>query len=161
MIVHHDPVVKHRSAQAPASTGGRRSRQSSSPAAAGGNGSVSGGTHVITESAKSALAQIAASTIHTAAEDAPEAAEVPAVTVTDAQPEAAPERAKRPRKKREPASRSSANERSEKEILLDSVLSALPEPKAPGQGRGRRRVTTAALTGTPVAATPTAEPAAE
>ncbi|EIC06882.1 ribonuclease, Rne/Rng family [Microbacterium laevaniformans OR221] len=161
VIVHHDPVVKHRSAQAPASTGGRRSRQSSSPAAAGGNGSVSGGTHVITESAKSALAQIAASTIHTAAEDAPEAAELPAVTLTDAQPEAAPERAKRPRKKREPASRSSANERSEKEILLDSVLSALPEPKAPGQGRGRRRVTTAALTGTPVAATPTAEPAAE
>lgn len=161
VIVHHDPVVKHRSAQAPASTGGRRSRQSSSPAAAGGNGSVSGGTHVITESAKSALAQIAASTIHTAAEDAPEAAELPAVTLTDAQPEVAPERAKRPRKKREPASRSSANERSEKEILLDSVLSALPEPKAPGQGRGRRRVTTAALTGTPVAATPTAEPAAE
>lgn len=161
VIVHHDPVVKHRGAQAPASTGGRRSRQSSSPAAAGGNGSVSGGTHVITESAKSALAQIAASTIHTAAEDAPEAAELPAVTVIDAQPEAAPERAKRPRKKREPASRSSANERSEKEILLDSVLSALPEPKAPGQGRGRRRVTTAALTGTPVAATPTAEPAAE
>ncbi|EPD83227.1 ribonuclease E [Microbacterium sp. oral taxon 186 str. F0373] len=161
VIVHHDPVVKHRGAQAPASTGGRRSRQSSSPAAAGGNGSVSGGTHVITESAKSALAQIAASTIHTAAEDAPEAAEAPAVTLIDAQPEAAPERAKRPRKKREPASRSSANERSEKEILLDSVLSALPEPKAPGQGRGRRRVTTAALTGTPVAATPTAEPAAE
>ncbi|GAA4065300.1 hypothetical protein GCM10023065_16420 [Microbacterium laevaniformans] len=161
VIVHHDPVVKHRGAQAPASTGGRRSRQSSSPAAAGGNGSVSGGTHVITESAKSALAQIAASTIHTAAEDAPEASEVAEVTLPDVQPEVAPERAKRPRKKREPASRSSANERSEKEILLDSVLSALPEPKAPGQGRGRRRVTTAALTGTPVAATPTAEPAAE
>jgi len=122
---------------------------------------VSGGTHVITESAKSALAQIAASTIHTAAEDAPEASEVAEVTLPDVQPEVAPERAKRPRKKREPASRSSANERSEKEILLDSVLSALPEPKAPGQGRGRRRVTTAALTGTPVAATPTAEPAAE
>ena len=34
--------------------------------------------------------------------------------------------------------------------LLDSVLDALPEPKAPGQGRGRRRVSTAALTGTPV-----------
>ena len=40
------------------------------------------------------------------------------------------------------------------DLLLDSVLSALPEPKAPGQGRGRRRVTTAALSGTPVAATP-------
>ncbi|HOA86338.1 MAG: Rne/Rng family ribonuclease [Microbacteriaceae bacterium] len=40
--------------------------------------------------------------------------------------------------------------KSEKEQLFDSVLNALPEPKAPGQGRGRRRVTTAALTGTPV-----------
>ena len=28
----------------------------------------------------------------------------------------------------------------------DSVLDALPEPKAPGQGRNRRRVTTAMLT---------------
>jgi ribonuclease E len=38
------------------------------------------------------------------------------------------------------------------EDLLGSVLDALPEPKRPGQGRGRsRRVSTAALTGTPVA----------
>lgn len=37
------------------------------------------------------------------------------------------------------------------EDLLGSVLDALPEPKRPGQGRGRsRRVSTAALTGTPV-----------
>ena len=40
--------------------------------------------------------------------------------------------------------------KTEKEQLFDSVLNALPEPKAPGQGRGRRRVTTAALTGAPV-----------
>jgi ribonuclease E len=38
------------------------------------------------------------------------------------------------------------------EDLLGSVLDALPEPKRPGQGRGRsRRVTTAGLTGTPIA----------
>ncbi|MCP2030660.1 ribonuclease E [Okibacterium sp. HSC-33S16] len=38
------------------------------------------------------------------------------------------------------------------EDLLGSVLDALPEPKQPGTGRARRRrVTTAALTGTPVA----------
>ncbi|GHD39061.1 Rne/Rng family ribonuclease [Mycetocola manganoxydans] len=38
------------------------------------------------------------------------------------------------------------------EDLLGSVLDALPEPKEPGKGRARRRrVTTAALTGTPVA----------
>ncbi|MET4639859.1 Rne/Rng family ribonuclease [Mycetocola sp. 2940] len=37
------------------------------------------------------------------------------------------------------------------EDLLGSVLDALPEPKQPGKGRARRRrVTTAALTGTPV-----------
>ena len=61
VIVHHDPVVKHR---APA-TGGRqpsgrrapRRRCAARPAAPNG-------THVITEGVKSALAQIAASTIH-------------------------------------------------------------------------------------------------
>lgn len=160
VIVHHDPVVKHRGAQAPASTGGRRSRPNTSPAASGGNGSGNGGTHVITESAKSALAQIAASTIHTAQDDAPVVDDVPVLALAEGEPDAAPERAKRPRKKREPAARPSAA-KSEKEILLDSVLSALPEPKAPGQGRGRRRVTTAALTGTPVAATPNGEPSVD
>ena len=75
--------------------------------------------------------------------------------------EAAVERPKKARKKREPRAAAqsertdaSAPPRAEKDLLLDSVLSALPEPKAPGQGRGRRRVTTAALSGTPVAATP-------
>ncbi|HAJ18165.1 MAG TPA: ribonuclease E/G, partial [Microbacterium sp.] len=63
--------------------------------------------------------------------------------------EPAPEKPKRRKKKAE-----AEKPKSEKELLLDSVLNALPEPKAPGQGRGRRRVTTAALTGTPVSATP-------
>ncbi|MBZ6372851.1 MAG: hypothetical protein LBE44_13385, partial [Microbacterium hominis] len=62
------------------------------------------------------------------------------------------ERPKKPRKKRGEGGKPA--ERTEKDLLLDSVLNALPEPKAPGQGRGRRRVTTAALSGTPVAATP-------
>ncbi|WP_111718982.1 Rne/Rng family ribonuclease [Homoserinimonas sp. OAct 916] len=36
----------------------------------------------------------------------------------------------------------------DKELILDSVLDALPAPKAPGQGRGRsRRVSTSALVG--------------
>lgn len=153
VIVHHDPVVKHRSA-APSngSSGGRRPRQSSS-----GNGNINGssatgGTHVITESAKSALVAIAASTIHPAQEDA-------SVEIVL---EAPAERPKKARKKRESArpgaarserTDASAAPRTEKDLLLDSVLSALPEPKAPGQGRGRRRVTTAALSGTPVSAT--------
>ncbi|GAA1912964.1 hypothetical protein GCM10009775_01920 [Microbacterium aoyamense] len=139
VIVHHDPVVKHRVPLTGNAQGGRRPRGGGSSApAAGGNG----GTHTITEGAKSALAQIAASTIHHHDEHPP--VEAPAEPVV----EAPAERPKKPRKKREPASRAP---KTEKDILLDSVLSALPEPKAPGQGRGRRRVTTAALTGTPIA----------
>jgi ribonuclease E len=143
VIVHHDPVVRHR---APTSSpqNGRRPR-------AGGSTNPSNGTHVITEGVKSALAQIAASTIH-------HHDEVPAEPVAAApvEPPAAPpaaERPKKPRKKRgEPQT-----PRSEKDLLLDSVLEALPEPKAPGQGRSRRRVTTAALTGTPVPHLPSSD----
>ncbi|WP_336631187.1 MULTISPECIES: Rne/Rng family ribonuclease [unclassified Microbacterium] len=156
VIVHHDPVVKHRGAPASnGSSGGRRPRSSGSTPANG-----NGGTHVITEGAKSALAAIAASTIHPATEAAP------AVVPADA--EAPAERPKKPRRKRGESSRTGAAAdrtgrgepdapRTQKDLLLDSVLSALPEPKAPGQGRARRRVTTAALTGTPVTAAPAGE----
>ena len=157
VIVHHDPVVKHRSA-APSngSSGGRRPRQSSSGNGNTNGSSAPGGTHVITESAKSALAAIAASTIHPAADAAGE------TTAVAVELEVPVERPKKTRKKRESRPSAAKNERSdasaaprtEKDLLLDSVLSALPEPKAPGQGRGRRRVTTAALSGTPVSATP-------
>jgi ribonuclease E len=136
VIVHHDPVVKHRAPQQNGSQ--RRSRGGSS---SGGGQSQGPGTHVITEGAKSALAQIAASTIHPSGEDA-------AVATPVVEPEVV-ERPKKSRKKRSDAPKT------EKDLLLDSVLNALPEPKAPGQGRGRRRVTTAALSGTPVATTPT------
>ena len=182
VIVHHDPVVRHRT---PANgngggnggTSNRRSRGgngngnggSAAGAAANGNGNgngnggssqnggaaaTTGGTHVITEGVKSALAQIAASTIHPTVEDPAivEAAVVASVeAVLDAKVET-PVREKRPRKKREPRA-----PRTEKDALLESVLEALPEPKAPGQGRSRRRVTTAALTGTPVDAQPSAD----
>ena len=137
VIVHHDPVVKHRApAAAPASA--RRPR-GGAPAAANGG---SNGTHVITEGVKSALAQIAASTIHHN-DEAPAAEPEPVLEQAPA------ERPKKQRKKR-PESGSKKESRTEKDLLLDSVLNALPEPKAPGQGRSRRRVTTAALTGTPV-----------
>lgn len=171
VVVHHDPVVKHRSASAGNGNGGsngngngnnRRSRGGNGPSAGngagngtapanGGQAAPTGGTHVITEGVKSALAQIAASTIHPTVEDPAvvEAAVVASVeAVMDAKVEA-PVREKRPRKKREPKAA-----RTEKDALLESVLEALPEPKAPGQGRSRRRVTTAALTGTPVNAQP-------
>jgi ribonuclease E len=141
VVVHHDPVVKHRAPATSGAPSGRRPRAGSTPPPSGG----SNGTHVITEGVKSALAQIAASTIHHHDEPAP-VAEAPVEPV-----EPVAERAKKPRKKRpEPA----AKPKTETDLLLDSVLSALPEPKAPGQGRSRRRVTTAALTGTPVAHKP-------
>ncbi|KQZ84086.1 ribonuclease G [Microbacterium sp. Root166] len=146
LIVHHDPVVKHRGPQSSGGApSGRRTRGNAAPQTNGG----SNGTHVITEGVKSALAQIAASTIHHH-DEAHETvmADEPAVVA-----EAPAERPKKPRKKREPAAKAKAP-KTETDMLLDSVLSALPEPKAPGQGRSRRRVSTAALTGTPVAHTP-------
>ncbi|HWV49117.1 MAG TPA: Rne/Rng family ribonuclease, partial [Microbacterium sp.] len=134
VIVHHDPVVKHRS-NGNGTTSNRRQRgggQQSAPAPAGV-------THSIPEGAKTALAQIAASTrvVTSDTTDAETLVEVPAQV----------ERPKKTRKKRSDRAKSP---RTEADVLLDSVLDALPEPKAPGQGRNRRRVTTAALTGTPV-----------
>ncbi|WP_127474813.1 Rne/Rng family ribonuclease [Microbacterium sulfonylureivorans] len=144
VVVHHDPVVKHRGPQTSGGAPSGRRPRGGGGAPQQSAGGASNGTHVITEGVKSALAQIAASTIHQH-DEAP--VEEPVVA------EAPVERAKKPRKKREASTKAKAP-RTEKDLLLDSVLSALPEPKAPGQGRSRRRVTTAALTGTPVSHAP-------
>lgn len=151
VIVHHDPVVKHR---ANGSGNGGGNGQSGRRQRGNGGGNANGQsqsapaaphvTHSITEGAKSALAQIAASTIAPAAEGTPEADAVDA-------PAAETPAAERPKKARKKRGGDRKGPKSPAEQLLDSVLDALPEPKAPGQGRGRRRVTTAALTGTPVA----------
>lgn len=150
VIVHHDPVVKHR-ASSGNSNGNGNGGSSSNRRQRGGSGQsqnqnqapASVTTHSIPEGAKSALAQIAASTRAPSAEESAADVDVAApVEVPVAQ-----ERTKKPRKKRG-ADRNAP--KSPAEALLDSVLDALPEPKAPGQGRGRRRVSTAALTGTPV-----------
>ncbi|WP_243225903.1 Rne/Rng family ribonuclease [Microbacterium sp. CIAB417] len=134
VIVHHDPVVKHRASSSGSS--GRRQRGGNQSSSAPAASSVV--THGIPEGAKSALAQIAASTRAASGESTDAPAPVEPV-------------AERPKKARKKRSERSKAPRSEAEQLLDSVLDALPEPKAPGQGRNRRRVTTAALTGTPVA----------
>ncbi|MDR6868400.1 ribonuclease E [Microbacterium resistens] len=168
VIVHHDPVVKHRASSSSSSGQSGRRQRGGNGNGNGGNGNgggqqtpqpapaANGGTHSITEGAKSALAQIAASTIVPTSEA--EAGAEPAAIVAEAPDAAAPiveapaERAKKARKKRS-ADRKSP--KTEAEQLLDSVLDALPEPKAPGQGRNRRRVTTAALSaGTAVVHTP-------
>ncbi|MEV7577475.1 MULTISPECIES: Rne/Rng family ribonuclease [unclassified Microbacterium] len=152
VIVHHDPVVKHRANgsnngnNGGNGNGGRRQRGNggSNNGNGGGNNNSAPAappvTHSITEGAKSALAQIAASTIVPSGEPA---AEAPAA---ESAPVPASERPKKARKKRGDRK----GPKTPTEELLDSVLDALPEPKAPGQGRGRRRVTTAALSGTPV-----------
>ncbi|BDZ37972.1 hypothetical protein GCM10025863_05860 [Microbacterium suwonense] len=153
VVVHHDPVVKHRGG--PSGGQGRRSRGSSSSqsgqqASAAAQNAAQGTTHSITEGAKSALAAIAASTI------LPVNGDAPAVVAEGDQPTAGPERAAEPERtadaERPKKGRKKRGERkgpkSEAEQLLDSVLDALPEPKAPGQGRNRRRVTTAMLTPT-------------
>ncbi len=139
IIVRHDPVTKHRGAAG--GSGGRRPR---AVPAAGGAATA----HVITDGVKSALAQIAASTIHQGADDAPAAEEAPDPDAAAPEQESAERTPKRRRRSETAAAKSEA------ELLLDSVLDALPEPKAPGQGRSRRRVTTAALTGTPVVQPP-------
>ncbi|HWT33486.1 MAG TPA: Rne/Rng family ribonuclease, partial [Microbacterium sp.] len=145
IIVHHDPLVKHRSAQPQTSgngsrRGGARPQQTTAPS--------SSGAHGIPEGAKSALAQIAASTIHHEEHGEPAPADVLPLPELDVPAERPADKPKKRRKKADAQSKP----KSEKEMLLDSVLSALPEPKAPGQGRGRRRVTTAALTPTPIVA---------
>ncbi|WP_425562084.1 Rne/Rng family ribonuclease [Microbacterium kribbense] len=145
IIIHHDPVIRHR---APAGGSASRRSRPSAPATA-----PAGSTHVITAGAKSALAQIAASTIHQPEGEAAaeQAVELPAETDHTRADRAPSDRPKKRKKRRDKAS---AEPKTETDLLLDSVLSALPEPKAPGQGRSRRRVTTAALSGTPVPTTP-------
>ncbi|WP_345764414.1 Rne/Rng family ribonuclease [Diaminobutyricibacter sp. McL0608] len=181
VIVHHDPVVKHRPAQqAPTERRGRgRGGQGGQQNANGGStpSTANGATHAITDDAKNALAQIAASTILAHAHDehgaeasvgAVDAAEAVhgkhvAAPVDEALLESERENVagpiEEPAEPTEPvaildipvATPPKSNRRvktKEAEQLLDSVLDALPQPKQPGQGRSRnRRVTTASLSG--------------
>ena len=168
IIVHHDPVSKHR----PSSNGGGRrlrggkSRSGKSEAPA----EKDEPTHVNTEGAKSALAKIAASTLPKEDDaparpdqgrneaDAPSSLDQLATVLPEgprgAEDEAptADEKPRKPRRRRasDSGGASSSSGSGGASNLLDSVLNALPEPKAPGQGRSRRRVTTAALQGTAV-----------
>ncbi|SIN74863.1 Rne/Rng family ribonuclease [Agromyces cerinus] len=92
IIVHHEPVVKHRSAQQsqPERRGrGRGGNQQQQPVQAPAEPKAHTGTHAITDDVKNALAQIAASTIphteHKADEPAADVAgEQPAASTADA-----------------------------------------------------------------------------
>ena len=140
IIVHHDPVSKHRGRSRPsrapdvatAAAAGQRPARRQRPATARRRRPT--GTHAITEDVRNALAQIAASTVpHPDHHDherlphdqrRPPRAAPAAVEILDIPVATAP---------REPRRVSP-----DAEQLLDSVLEALPEPKQPGQGRSRR-----------------------
>ncbi|MFF2273980.1 Rne/Rng family ribonuclease [Agromyces sp. NPDC058136] len=198
IIVHHEPVLKHRAPQQPerrrnrgGNGGGQQQQSAPQPAAASAPHT---GTHAITDDVKNALAQIAASTIpHTEPKgDAAPAAEQAAPTAPAEAPTSGRRRGRHrrvsqeqgtpeataPRERRDeaadsapkapaeqPATREPVGEAAplielpapaaerkrpvqaaEAEVLLDSVLDALPAPKKAGEGRSRsRRVSTAAL----------------
>jgi ribonuclease E len=90
---------------------------------------------------KNALAQIAKSTVHV--DDAPHAADIP--ETAESEP-ASVEILDIPVQKVARGSRRVAAP--EAESILDSVLEALPEPSAPGAGRGRRGSRRASTGGT-------------
>jgi len=175
IIIHHDPVFKHRSPEPIGSSAGSQGGSSSSRGrrgrgGSGGQGSQSSvkngvgstGTHAITEDVRNALAQIAKSTVpHTdherdAAEGEPKTGIVQnrIEEAAGAAAEAAVEILDIP----VPVVKGSRSSRristQDAEHILGSVLGALPEPKEPGQGRARasRRASSAGAVVTPTEA---------
>jgi ribonuclease E len=176
IIIHHDPVFKHRSAEPIGSSGGQQNGSTSSRGRRGRGGSGGGtsqtsvkngvgstGTHAITEDVRNALAQIAKSTVpHTDHEHAEQAegapTEAPSGIVRNRVDEAVVAAAEAaveildipvPIVKNSRSSRRVSTQDAEQ--ILGSVLGALPEPKQPGQGRVRasRRASSAGAVVTP------------
>jgi ribonuclease E len=153
LIVHHDPVFKHRSPEggngnggngggSAGSSRGRRGRGGGSSAAPK-NGHGSNGTHAITEDVRNALAQIAKSTVHPAEDAAPVTGVVQderepdrVELAAEAAAEAAVEILEIPVAKATRSQRRISTQDAEQ--ILGSVLEALPEPSEPGTGRVRR-----------------------
>ena len=162
LIVHHEPITKHRSSNDSGSNGGGSSNRRRGGGNTGGNGNQRGGsapksgpsagTHAITDDVSRALAAIAAKTVTSTATGA-----ITLPTATDAaaepasEPTPAPEVetadlldlpvASKPARVRATLDPKSADE------LLGSVLESLPEPPAPGtRKRGSRRVTSGTIT---------------
>jgi ribonuclease E len=152
LIVHHDPVFKHRSQENGNGNGGGGSSATSSrgrrgrgggAAAAPKNGHGSNGTHAITEDVRNALAQIAKSTVHPVDDAAPvtgvvqDDRDVDKVELAaEAAAEAAVEILDIPVAKVSRAQRRISTQDAEQ--ILGSVLEALPDPTEPGKSRGRR-----------------------
>lgn len=157
IVIHHDPVFKHRSpvgenpGGSNSSGGSSRSRRGrgggggAAPSSGVKNGVGGVGTHAITEDVKNALAQIAKSTVSVAGEGHPTTGAVAVVAdeapveILDIPVQKAPRSARK-------VSTTDADS------ILGSVLEALPEPKQPGQGRrGSRRASTGGTVTPPAA----------
>jgi ribonuclease E len=134
IIIHHDPVTRHRTPQAQAEPGaGRRGRgrgaasgnqqsqRSASPTNGGSNGTHSNGTHAITDDVRNALARVAAKTVVHAEDPTPPDVPVEVLDIPVAKAGRAPRKARS----------------ADADVILGSVLEALPEPKQAGQGRTR------------------------
>lgn len=150
VVIQHDPVSKHRSPSTPVN---ERRRRNGSAGSKNSASAPNGQTHAITDGAKNALAQIAASTIQ------PSSAE-PEVKVPDTatnQSTLVPELEKLNERKVR-ADKAEPLTPADREHLLDSVLEALPQPKAQGQGRAtRRRATTSVISGGKIPPTPSSD----
>ena len=163
LIVHHEPVVKHRSSndstQRSGGDGGGNRRRGGNGGNGGGSrgGSApksgpSAGTHAITDDVSRALAQIAAKTVTSTATGA---ITLPAATDAAAEPAAAPAAVPEvqtvdlldlPVSSKPARVRASLDPKSADE-LLGSVLESLPEPPAPGtRKRASRRVSSGTIT---------------
>ncbi len=167
IIVHHDPVTRHRqSAQPPVEGSSRRSRGGKGPASGGsastaprsGASTPTNVTHAITEDVRKALAQVAASTVHADhadhaahadhaphAEHAAHADHAPHADVASEPERPIAQAAVAPDEPTTlldiPVTRAPRVARrvsnQDAEEILGSVLNALPEPRQPGQGRSR------------------------
>jgi ribonuclease E len=177
IVIHHDPVFKHRSSEpigssmgsqnGSTSARGRRGRGGSGggqpPQSSVKNGVGSNGTHAITEDVRNALAQIAKSTVpHTEHEHAEAGAQANAEAPSGIVPNRVEEAAGAPAEAAVeildipvPVIKGSRSPRRistrDAEQILGSVLGALPEPKPAGQGRVRasRRASSAGAVVTP------------
>ncbi|QIM16429.1 Rne/Rng family ribonuclease [Leucobacter insecticola] len=161
VVVHHEPVSKHRSDSAPRSSSKRGKGSQGAPQ------EPKSQTHAITDGAKNMLAQVAASTLQGAKSGIEGEDQTSEVNETPDAPAAkAPVRSGRvqsgrvqQRKARDPESGVSegslvqeidpgAPVSSDPEDLLGSVLDALPEAPVAGSGRAKnRRVSTKTLKG--------------
>jgi ribonuclease E len=165
IVIHHDPVMKHRAIQ-PEQGSGRRSRNKGAASSGNtggnsgtgpkngqhgngsGNGAVAGnggagsngngnGTHAITEDVRNALAHIAASTVAPSADAASEPTKAEEVAVGAAEAAVAILDIPIP-VEAAPKKNGRRVSNTDAEHILESVLEALPEPKQPGQGRASR-----------------------